>query len=118
VKEGTASDSTMWARMGPVSARRITIEDVRARRQEILRILAAHGAANPRVFGSVARGTADERSDLLVDLREPKPRGFAYFGLLDGLPVELGQVLGRPVHVTEDPSPEFAARVGRDAVAL
>jgi predicted nucleotidyltransferase len=103
-----------------MSARRITIEDVRARRREILRILASHGAANPRVFGSVARGTADERSDvdLLVDLREPKPRGFAYFGLLDGLQEELAEVLGRPVHVTEDPSPEFAARVRRDAVAL
>lgn len=36
-----------------------------------------------RVFGSVARGDADERSDvdLLVDLDEPRPRGFAYFGL-------------------------------------
>ena len=106
--------------MGSMSARRITIEDVRARREEILRILRARGAENPRLFGSVARGTADEKSDvdLLVDLREPKPRGFAYFGLLDGLQDELGRVLGRPVHVTEDPSPEFAARVSRDAVAL
>jgi len=106
--------------MVPMSARRLTIADIRARRQEILRILAAHGAGNPRLFGSVARGTADEKSDidLLVDLREPRPRGFAYFGLLDGLQEELGKVLGRPVHVTEDPSPEFAARVSRDAVAL
>ena len=103
-----------------MSARRITIEDVRARRQEIPRIPAAHGAANPRLFGSVARGTADERSDvdLLVDLREPKPKGFACFGLLDGLQEELGRVLGRLVHVTEGPSPEFTARVSRDAIAL
>jgi predicted nucleotidyltransferase len=95
---------------------------VRARRQEILRILATHGAANPRVFGSVARGTADEKSDLdlLVDLREPKPRGFAYFGLLDGLQEELARLLGRPIHVPEliDPSAAFAAEVKRDAVAL
>jgi uncharacterized protein len=91
--------------MGAMSALRTTMEDIRARRQEILQILAAHGAANPRVFGSVARGTADEKSDvdLMVDLREPKPRGFAYFGVLDGL---------------QDPSPEFTARVSRDAVAL
>ncbi len=105
-----------------MSARRITIEDVRARKQEILRILGAKGAMNPRVFGSVARGTADAKSDvdLLVDLVEPKPRGFAYFGLLDELQQELRRVLGRRVHVTElgDPSPEFAESVKRDAVPL
>jgi predicted nucleotidyltransferase len=106
-----------------MSARRFTIEDVRARRQEILRILSARGALNPRVFGSVARGTADKKSDvdlLLVDIVEPRPRGFAYMGLLDELQQDLSRVLGRPVHVTElrDPSPEFAASVERDAVLL
>jgi predicted nucleotidyltransferase len=105
-----------------MSARRITIEDVRARRQEILRILRARGAANPRVFGSVARGTADAKSDvdLIVDLTEPRPRGFAYIGLIDDLQEELARLLGRPVHVTEliDPSAAFAAEVERDAVAL
>jgi predicted nucleotidyltransferase len=108
--------------MDPMSARRITIEDVRARRQDILRILGARGAANPRVFGSVARGTADEKSDvdLIVDLAEPRPRGFAYFGLIDDLQEELARLLGRSVHVTEliDPPGAFAAEVKRDAVAL
>ena len=100
----------------------MTIEDVRARRQEILRILRARGAANPRVFGSVARGTADERSDvdLLVDLTEPRPRGFHYVGLIVELEEELAGLLGRPVHVTElwEPSPQFAAHVLQDAVPL
>jgi predicted nucleotidyltransferase len=99
-----------------------TVDDIRARRREILRVLAAKGAINPRIFGSIARGTADEASDvdLLVDLPEPRPHGFAYFGLLDDLQQELQHVLGRPVHVTElrDSSPDFAARVSRDAVAL
>lgn len=38
-------------------------------RDEILKISAQHGAFNVRVFGSVARGEADEQSDIdfLVD---------------------------------------------------
>jgi predicted nucleotidyltransferase len=36
-------------------------EDVKAKRQEILIIAARHGARNVRLFGSVARGEADER---------------------------------------------------------
>ena len=46
-----------------------TIAALRARRDEILRVAAAHGASNVRVFGSVARGTAESTSDidLLVD---------------------------------------------------
>jgi uncharacterized protein len=91
-------------------------------RREILRILTARGASNPRVFGSVARGTADEKSDLdlLVDLSEPRPRGFHHVGPIVELEEDLGPVLGRRVHVTElgDPSPELAASVERDAVPL
>ena len=43
-------------------------ELVRARREDILRTASKHGAYNVRVFGSVARGDADEQSnlDLLV----------------------------------------------------
>lgn len=44
--------------------RRITVDEVRAHRQEVLEIGARHGVANIRVFGSVARGEADDRSDL------------------------------------------------------
>lgn len=41
------------------------LEDLRdKRREEILRIAAKHGARNVRVFGSVARGEADSKSDL------------------------------------------------------
>jgi predicted nucleotidyltransferase len=43
----------------------VTLDTLRAeRRVEILRIAAQHGAQNVRVFGSVARGDADEDSDL------------------------------------------------------
>jgi uncharacterized protein len=42
----------------------------RLERDKTLEAAARHGARNVRVFGSVARGEADERSDLdlLVDL--------------------------------------------------
>jgi predicted nucleotidyltransferase len=39
-------------------------ELLREQRQEILQTAARHGARNVRVFGSVARGEADEQSDI------------------------------------------------------
>jgi predicted nucleotidyltransferase len=43
---------------------------LKTRREDVLRIAARHGARNVRVFGSVARGEADEASDIdiLVDM--------------------------------------------------
>jgi predicted nucleotidyltransferase len=49
----------------------MTLEELRhSGRDEIMRLAADCGAGNVRVFGSVARGDADSRSDvdLLVDL--------------------------------------------------
>lgn len=49
----------------------MTPEEVfREKRDEILRICAKYGARNVRVFGSLARGEADEMSDIdfLVEL--------------------------------------------------
>jgi hypothetical protein len=37
---------------------------VKQKRDEILKIATKHGASNVRIFGSVARGEADERSDI------------------------------------------------------
>jgi len=69
-------------------------ETLRARREEILRIAARHGAQNLRVFGSVARGEDDDSSDidLLVDM-EP---GRTLFDL-GGLNAELEALLMRRV---------------------
>jgi hypothetical protein len=46
------------------------LDQLVARRDEILAILGAHGASNPRLFGSVARGEDRPESDidLLVDM--------------------------------------------------
>jgi len=50
------------------------LADVQEKRDEILALAAEHGARNVRVFGSVARGTADASSDIdiLVDLDQGK----------------------------------------------
>lgn len=74
----------------------IAIEDLRRHRDEIIAIAERRGARNVRVFGSVARGQADERSDLdfLVALEQGR-------SLLDlgGLLMDLQQLLDHPVDV-------------------
>lgn len=69
---------------------------LRDKREQILRIAAKYGAHNVRVFGSVARGQADEASDVdfLVEL-EP---GRSLFEL-GGLQFELEALLGCRVDV-------------------
>jgi predicted nucleotidyltransferase len=98
-----------------------TLHDVRAKRREILRILASRGGTNPRVFGSVARGDAVSESDvdLLVDFEDHVPTGFRYFGMIFELQEELATILGRPVHVSvvANRSP-VADRILREAVPL
>jgi hypothetical protein len=42
----------------------LTMDSLRERKDEILKLAARHGARNLRVFGSVARGEATESSDL------------------------------------------------------
>lgn len=69
------------------------------RRDAVLRIARKYGAHHVRVFGSVARGEADDNSDIdfLVELEPGR-------SLLDlgGLQFELEALLGRPVDaVTE-----------------
>ncbi|WP_116042896.1 nucleotidyltransferase family protein [Amycolatopsis palatopharyngis] len=61
--------------------RRVTLAEVRAHRDEIYRIAAKHGVRTVRVFGSVARGEADDDSDLdlLVEV-EPGTGLFALSG--------------------------------------
>ncbi|MEO6191938.1 MAG: nucleotidyltransferase family protein [Thermoanaerobaculia bacterium] len=75
------------------------IEELRSRRNEILHVAARHGVRRMRVFGSVARGEADERSDVdfLVDLEKGR-------SLLDlgGLLMDLQDLLGRPVDVVTE----------------
>ena len=52
----------------------LSLEDIRKKRDEILRIAAEHGARDVRVFGSVVRSEATAGSDLdvLVKLDEDR----------------------------------------------
>jgi predicted nucleotidyltransferase len=92
-------------------------ELLRAKRDDILRIAARHGAKNLRLFGSVARGEADAHSDVdvLVDL-EP---GRSLFDL-GGLLMDLQALLGRKVDVAtvQGLRPRIRERALREAVPL
>ncbi len=81
---------------------RPTMEGLRALRREILDVAARHGASDVRVFGSVARGDADERSDVdvLLDV-DAEARGLAYFGMLEDLRRDFESVLHRDVDVVD-----------------
>lgn len=51
---------------------------LKPKREEILRIARKHGVGRVRVFGSFARGDADESSDLdlLIEVEGPTPPWF------------------------------------------
>lgn len=90
---------------------------VRARRREIRRICARHGASDVRLFGSVARGEAraDSDVDLLVSLAPDR----TLFDLA-GLHSDLSELLGRRVDVGTVDTLKDGIRddVLRDAVPL
>lgn len=88
-----------------------------ARRKEIIRLAARHGARNVRVYGSIVRGDArsDSDVDILVDLEPGRT-------LLDlgGLQMDLQDLLRRPVdlNTTSPLRPEVRERVADQAIAV
>ena len=86
-------------------------------RERIQEIAGRHGARHVRVFGSLARGSGGEDSDL--DLLISLEQGRSLLDLV-ALKHELEDVLGRPVDVVTDRSlsPHLRDRVLREAVAL
>jgi predicted nucleotidyltransferase len=90
---------------------------IKQKREEILRIAARYGGRNVRVFGSVARGEADELSDIdfLVDMETGR-------SLLDmgGLLMDLQATLGRNVDVVTERGlkPRIRERVLKEAIEL
>jgi predicted nucleotidyltransferase len=87
------------------------------KREDILRVASKRGAYNIRVFGSVARGEADSKSDidLLVDL-EP---GRSLFDL-GGLLMDLQDLLGHKVDVVTERGlrERIRERVLKEAIPL
>ncbi|QYJ05252.1 nucleotidyltransferase family protein [Nocardioides panacisoli] len=88
-------------------------------RSGLTEVLDRFSAANPRLFGSVARGDAREGSDLdlLVDLA---PGAGNDLLRLAGLSEELSELLGTQVDVVAAPllRDEVSATALKDAVAV
>ncbi len=93
------------------------IEELRNRRDEIFQVAARHGARHVRVFGSVARGDADEKSDVDFLVEMEKGRSLLDLG---GLLMDLQDLLGRRVDVVTEKGlrERIRSRVLREAVPL
>ena len=87
------------------------------KREEILRIIARHGARNAQVFGSVARGEARPESDL--DLLVKLDPGRSLLDLI-AIKQDLEDLLGCEVDVVTEAaiSPYLREQVLREAVSL
>lgn len=90
---------------------------LKEKREEILRIAAKYGAHNVRVFGSVARGEADESSDIDLLVEFDPGRSLMDHG---GLWLELQEALGRKVDVVSEHGikARIRERVFREAVPI
>jgi hypothetical protein len=95
----------------------ITIERLRARRQQILQVARRHGVARIQVFGSLARGDATPASDvdLLIEVEGPTSPWFP-----GGLVFDLETLLGCRVDIVEPDAlrAELRETVLQEAVAL
>lgn len=93
------------------------LTEIKARREEILRLARRRGAYNVRVFGSVARGDANPASDVdfLMDMEPDR-------SLLDlgGLWHDLHELLGGKVDVVTEAGlrQRIRERVLHEAVPL
>lgn len=87
------------------------------KREQILRAARKHGASNVRIFGSTARGEADDQSD--IDLLVTMEPGRS---LLDqaALWLEIEELLGCKVDVVSERGlkPRIRERVLREARSL
>jgi predicted nucleotidyltransferase len=86
----------------------ITLDTLRTeRREEILRLAERRGAHSLRVFGSIARGEANESSDLdLLVAWEPGGSLLDHAGLVE----DLQELLGMKVHVGTEKSLHWYVR--------
>lgn len=93
-----------------------TLDEVRAHREEILRIAQRRGAHNVRVFGSIVRGDAGLNSD--VDFLVEMEPGRSVLDVSE-LILDLEEALGRRVDVVEVRHPSaLAEQILSGVVAL
>jgi hypothetical protein len=95
----------------------VSINELRARRSEILSLAARYGARNVRVFGSVARG--DDRADSDIDLLVEVEPGRSLLDVI-GFEQDLSELLGRRVEVLTDGgiSPYLQQQILAEAASL
>lgn len=93
-----------------------TLEELRAYRDEILRLVEKYGASNVRVVGSVARQEATPSSDVDLLMTIPLQSVFDLVGLW----LDLRALLGCPVSIIPDThvDEQFLVSVLEDAVPL
>lgn len=104
--------------MADKAAHGLGIDDIIGeKRSQVIALAMRHGAADVRVFGSVARGEATPESD--VDLLVSFPPDRSIFDLV-GLWLEMQDLLGRDVSlITENTGdPQFMRVVRAEAVPL
>ncbi len=93
------------------------IQQIQAKREDILQVAARHGAYDVRIFGSAARGEADAQSDVdfLVNLEAGR-------SLLDlgALLMDLQDLLNREVDVVTESGlrSRIRERVLSEAISL
>lgn len=95
-----------------------TLDELRAQRDEILKLAAQHGATRVRVFGSVARGEAKPGSDLDLLVHWDYKHVSAWGGI--GFDLDLEELLGVPVQVVSEQGlmPLIRDRILQEAVPL
>lgn len=97
--------------------RRVTLDELRSHRDEIYAIAARYGISNIRVFGSVARGEADDDSDLDLVVT-PGPHTSLWS--LSGFAVRVEAALGvfTQVVTPDGIKPRMRDRILTEAIAL
>lgn len=90
---------------------------IETHREAILHVARRYGLTNVRVFGSMARGDADENSD--VDLLVTLPPGVSGLAL-GGLLMDVQDITGRKVDVVTDGglNPTLRDSILKEAQAL
>ena len=93
------------------------LDEVRQKRDAILRLASQRGARQVRVFGSVARGDAAPGSDVDFLVTFDPDRSLLDHG---GLLMDLQELLGTAIDVVDEDAmrPRFRKRVNKEAVPL
>lgn len=95
----------------------LTCEMIRGKREAILEIARRYGASDVRIFGSVARGDANDTSDVDLIVRFERGRSLLDHG---GLLMDLRDLLGTKVDVIDEEAmrPRFRQHVMKEAIPL